>query len=143
MKNIYDFHVREIHITDRTLRFRVSNIDQAIEALELALSGLNVITPEFPEMAYQLSNKPVKRHFRHYEYPVEMVAISMVKAQVEGHKDMYFIKLLSKNNQKEYVFFNEEELPNVKARLLKLANRFKKERDKFLKQNEVSENPID
>lgn len=137
MKNIYEFHVREVHIADMKLKLKVCNIDQAIEALELALIGASQVSPDFCEVSFQLSNKPTESKSRHFDRPIVMVEVMYLCKQKEEYNDMCFINMLSGPFAVEKVFFKAQDIPNVKARLQKLITRFKNEREKVLGRDDL------
>lgn len=131
MKNIFEHHVREIHITeDRKLRLRVANIDQAIEALETIKQGLDQLGPKCPEFEMDLKKQLMGSESHNCEKAVSRIEISFVEKQKTHHRDVYIIKVFPDVRDHATVIINEDDVDAVKARLVKLVKRFEQERKK-------------
>lgn len=128
MKNIFEHHVREVHLTeDRKLRLRVANINQAIEALELINQGLNQVGPKCPELELDLAAQPAGTESRNCEKTVSKITISFVEKQKASHRDVYIIRVFPNIRHNTTVIINEDNVDAVKARLVKLVGRFNQE----------------
>jgi hypothetical protein len=129
MKNIFDHHVREIHITDdRKLRLRVASIDQAIKVLELLNHGLDQVGPKNPELELDVEKQSAGNESRNCEKTVSKITISFVEKQKATHRDVYIIKVFPNIRDNTTVIINEDDIDNVKNRLVKLIKRFNQER---------------
>lgn len=125
MKNIFNPHVREVHILgDRSLRLRVTGIGQAIDVLYFISASLKIMGPMNPENSIKLGEEGCGG--------IELVEVHYIQKEKPHHKNVYVVNLTPKLRSATTLIFNEDNVNEVDKRLKQLVHRFEQESKRAL-----------